>query len=78
LLAAPPPSWEFIVPTKKKSCDLVHQAIAGPAPDRILEAIRAEYWLPASTPQPAPREASKDAAQPDQPAKPTTDPQVKP
>jgi hypothetical protein len=61
------------VPTKKKSCDLVQQNIAGPAPDQILDAIRAEYWLPDSTPQPAP---SKDALQPDQSTK--TKRQVKP
>jgi putative oxidoreductase len=34
------------VPTKKKSCELVQQGVAGPAPDQILDAIRAEYWLP--------------------------------
>jgi hypothetical protein len=60
------------VPTKKKSCDIVQQAIAGPAPDHILDAIRTEYWLP----QPGPRKPSKDSAPPDQPAKPTT--KVKP
>jgi hypothetical protein len=60
------------VPTKKKSCELVHQGIAGPAPDQILEAIKAEYWLPASTPP----ESSKDTTQSDQPTK--TKPQVKP
>jgi hypothetical protein len=60
------------VPTKKKSCDIVQQGIAGPAPDHILDAIRAEYWLP----QPGPRKPGKDAAQPDQPAKPKT--KVKP
>jgi hypothetical protein len=60
------------VPSKKKSCGLVHQGIAGPAPDQILDAIRAEYWLPAGA-APAP---GKDATQPDQPAK--TKPQVKP
>jgi hypothetical protein len=59
------------VPTKKKSCDRVHQGVAGPAPDQILETIRAEYWLPASTP-----ESSKDTTQSDQPTK--TKPQVKP
>jgi hypothetical protein len=59
------------VPTKKKSCERVHQGIAGPAPDQILDAIRAEYWLPASTPEP-----SKDTTQPDQPIKPKT--KVKP
>ena len=52
------------MPTKKKSCELVQQGIAGPAPD-ILAAIRVEYWLPASTP--APRDASKEAVQPAQP-----------
>ncbi|HJR22565.1 MAG TPA: hypothetical protein VJ822_13135 [Dongiaceae bacterium] len=63
------------MPTKKKSCDLVHQGIAGPASDQILDAIKAEYWLPASIPQPAP----SDAAEPsDQPIKPNTKPQVKP
>ncbi len=70
--AAPQPTWEFIVPTKKKSCERVQQGIAGPAPDQILDAIRAEYWLPASAPQPG----TKGAAQPDQPAKPNT--KVKP
>jgi hypothetical protein len=60
------------VPTKKKSCDLVHQGNAGPAPDQILDAIRAEYWLPADR-VPAP---GQDAAPPDQAAKPK--PQVKP
>jgi hypothetical protein len=53
------------VPTKKKSCELVQQGIAGLAPDQILNAIRAEYWLPAGTP--SPREPSKDAGQPAQP-----------
>ncbi|HJT11601.1 MAG TPA: hypothetical protein VJ790_03225 [Dongiaceae bacterium] len=62
------------MPTKKKSCECVHQAIAGPAPDQILEAIRAEYWLPVSPPQPASREPSEDT--PDQAIKPKT--QVKP
>ena len=52
------------MPTKKKSCEIVQQGIAGPAPD-ILDAIRAEYWLPASTP--AAPDASKDAGQPAQP-----------
>jgi hypothetical protein len=60
------------VPTKKKSCERVHQAIAGPAPDQILDAIRAEYWLPASTP----RKPGQNATQPDRPTK--TKPQVKP
>jgi hypothetical protein len=58
-------SREFTVPTKKKSCELVQQGIAGPAPDQILDAIRAEYWLPAGTP--APREPTEDAGQPLQP-----------
>jgi hypothetical protein len=53
------------VPTKKKSCELVQQGIAGPAPDQILDAIRAEYWLPTSTP--SPREPSTEAGQPVQP-----------
>jgi len=53
------------VPTKKKSCELVQQGIAGPARDQILDAIRAEYWLPADTP--SPRDSSKDAGQPAQP-----------
>jgi hypothetical protein len=53
------------VPTKKKSCALVQQGIAGPAQDQILDAIRAEYWLPAGTPSPG--AASKDAEQPAQP-----------
>ena len=57
--AAPYSSREFIVPTKKKSCELVQQGIAGPAPDQILDSIRAEYWLPADTP--SPRDPSKDA-----------------
>ena len=52
------------MPTKKKSCELVQQGIAGPAPD-ILAAIRAEYWLPAGTR--SPREPSRDAVQPTQP-----------
>lgn len=60
------------MPTKKKSCDLVHQGTAGPAPDQILEAIRAEYWLPADTVH-AP---DKDVAKSDKAAK--TKPQVKP
>jgi hypothetical protein len=60
------------VPTKKTSCERVHQGIAGPAPDQILDTIRAEYWLPANTPRPRPRTSSKDAARPDQPAKPKT------
>ena len=47
------------MPTKKKSCELVQQGIAGPAPDQILDAIRVEYWLPADTPPP--REPGKDA-----------------
>jgi hypothetical protein len=73
--AAPHLSRELIVPTKKKSCERVHQGIAGPAPGQILDAIRAEYWLPASTPQPAP----SDAAEPShQPVKPNTSTQVKP
>ena len=55
------------MPTKKKSCELVHQGVAGPAPDQILEAIRAEYWLPQK--KPAPRKA-------DQPTNPKT--KVKP
>jgi hypothetical protein len=54
------------VPTKKKSCELVQHGIAGPAPDQILDAIRAEYWLPAGKPQPGPSSASDDAAQPAQ------------
>jgi len=62
LPAAPRSSREFIVPTKKRSCELVQQGIAGPAPDRILEAIRAEYWLPASSPQPVARKPGKDSA----------------
>jgi hypothetical protein len=53
------------VPTKKKSCEIVQQGIAGPAPDQILDAIHAEYWLPAATL--SPREPSKDAEQPAQP-----------
>jgi hypothetical protein len=65
LPATPHSSWEFTVPTKKKSCELVQQGIAGPATDQILDAIRAEYWLPAGTP--SPRDASKDAGQPAQP-----------
>jgi hypothetical protein len=64
------------VPTKKKSCELVQQGIAGPAPDQILEAIRAEYWLPANTPQPTMRKPSKNSARPDQPTKSKT--KVKP
>lgn len=55
------------MPSKKKSCEIVRHGIAGPAPDQILEAIRAEYWLPQQ--KPAPR-------QPDQPSKPNT--KVKP
>ncbi|HKP27723.1 MAG TPA: hypothetical protein VJV39_27885 [Dongiaceae bacterium] len=55
------------MPTKKKSCAIVQQGIAGSAPDQILDAIRAEYWLP----QPEPQEPSKD-----KPAKPNT--KVKP
>ena len=65
------------MPTKKKSCERVQQGIAGPAPDQILDAIRAEYWLPASAPQPAPRAASKDAGRPDEPIKPKSSTQVK-
>jgi hypothetical protein len=61
------------VPSKKKSCDLVQQGIAGPAPDQILDAIRAEYWLPARTP---PRKPGEGTTQPDQPN--NTKPQVKP
>jgi hypothetical protein len=64
------------VPSKKKSCDLVHQAIAGPAPDQILDAIRAEYWLPATK-----RTPRQDAMPPEQATKAqTTKPkrQVKP
>jgi hypothetical protein len=53
------------VPTKKKSCDLVEQGIAGPTPDQILDTIRAEYWLPAGTS--SPREPNHDAGQPAQP-----------
>ena len=68
------PCRESSVPTKKKSCDLVQQNIAGPAPDQILDAIRAEYWLPASTP----REPDKDTAQADQPTKTNTKRQVQP
>ena len=63
------------MPTKKKSCEIVQQGIAGPAPD-ILDAIRAEYWLPASTP--APRDASNGTVQPAQPDTSKTHPQVKP
>ena len=53
------------MPTKKKSCELVQQGIAGPAPDQILDAIRTEYWLPVGTP--SPREPSKHAEQHAQP-----------
>jgi hypothetical protein len=66
LPAAPQASGNSPLPTKKKSCELVQQGIAGPAPDQILEAIRTEYWLPASTP----RERSKDTTKPDQPIEP--------
>lgn len=62
------------MPSKKTSCERVHQSIAGPAPDQVLEAIRAEYWLPQS-----------DSLQPDSPKRtdaapeqPQTKPQVKP
>ena len=65
------------MPSKKKSCDRVRQGIAGPAPDHILDAIRAEYWLPAGTP--VPRESSKDEAQPKKSKQPPkTNPKVKP
>jgi len=67
----------LLVPTNRKSCDLVQQGILGPAPDQILDAIRAEYWLPTSASKPAPRDPNKDAAPPAQPdAKIST--QVKP
>lgn len=52
------------MPSKKKSCDLVHHGIAGPAPDQILDAIRTEYWLPAGK-----RLPRKDATPPDRPTK---------
>ena len=59
------------MPTKKKSCELVQQGIAGPAPDQILDAIRAEYWLPhASKSEPPPENT--------EPNTPKTSPQVKP
>lgn len=60
------------MPTKKKSCALVQQGIAGPTPSQVLDAIRAEYWLPADAP--APREDAQ-ASEPNTP-KPTS--QVKP
>lgn len=57
------------MPSKKKtSCEIVRQGIAGPAPDQILDAIRAEYWLP----QPAPPKPDQDADEP------KSKPQVKP
>ena len=55
------------MPNKKTSCERVHKGVAGPAPDQILDAIRAEYWLPQQEPR-------KD----DAPDKPQTKPQVKP
>jgi hypothetical protein len=66
----------FSVPTKESSCELVQHGIAGPAPDQILDAIRAEYWLPAGKPQPS--NASQDTAQPAQADTSKTSPQVKP
>jgi hypothetical protein len=66
------------VPTKKKSCEIVQQGIAGPAPDQILDAIRAEYWLPQDSRQKP--QGSKPESTPEntQPNTPTTSPQVKP
>jgi hypothetical protein len=66
------------VPTKKTSCEIVHQGIAGPAPDQILDAIRAEYWLSASAPQADPHAASKGVGRPDAPIEPKSSTQVKP
>jgi hypothetical protein len=61
-----------IVPTKKTSCEIVRQGIAGPKPDQILDAIRAEYWLPSATP----RTSGKTAEQPAPPD--TANTKVKP
>ena len=69
------------MPSKKKSCDLVHHGIAGTAPDQILDAIRTEYWLPAgkrvprtdATPPNQPTSAQPTKAQPTKPKR-----QVKP
>jgi hypothetical protein len=58
--------------------------VAGSTADQVLEAIRAEYWLPARS-QHAPHDSNKAAdaapetAIDEQPAQPTTSsPQVKP
>jgi hypothetical protein len=48
------------VTRNKKSCDLVQQAVAGPQANDVLEAIRAEYWLPAR-PRPDAARGSKGA-----------------
>jgi hypothetical protein len=64
------------VPTKKKSCELVQQAIAGPAPDQILDAIRAEYWLPQDSRQKP--QARKSEPTPENTNTPNASPQVKP
>ena len=62
------------MPTKKKSCEIVQQGIAGPAPSQILDAIRAEYWLPAETPPSS--GPGEEAARPDRPD--TANTKVKP
>jgi hypothetical protein len=67
------------VTRKKKSCDLVRQAVAGPEASDVLEAIRAEYWLPARPRRHAADDTAgtkhrRDAS----PAQPDTNPKVKP
>jgi hypothetical protein len=66
------------VPTSKKSCELVQQAIAGPAPDQILAAIRAEYWLPQDSRQKPQASKSEPTTENTEPDTPKTSPQVKP
>jgi hypothetical protein len=66
------------VPTKKKSCELVQQAIAGPAAGDVMEAIRAEYWLPQDSRQKPQARKSEPTPETTEPSTPKTSPQVKP
>lgn len=52
------------MPSKKRACEIVRHGIAGPRPDQVLEAIRAEYWLPAAAP-PQSGSTAAPAAKPD-------------
>ena len=66
------------MPTKKKSCEIVQQGIAGPAPDQILDAIRAEYWLPQDPRQKSQGSKPEPTSETTEPNTPNTSRQVKP